>query len=763
MVNSNESVENDDESFYSSNASHLGKSRRWLWLSAALGLAISAASSKGSMGSFLFSIVFVALLIGAMDWFLRRQLKPGQALVTLSQEGVESPIFAGKTKRYLWKDLVSVSVESNQNVHRLQFVLAESLGLPDKRNFWNGLNDARPAISLSAFEPHMQEGLLQAINRRLQQRRSDAGLEPQSLVNPLTEEREFQERLKSFAPIPWITYLIIAINVLIWGVTVFYGAGLVQAPADKLLHWGGNAASAVQHGEWWRLLTATFLHSGVMHLAMNMLGLVGAGIIVERIYGHRLFALIYLGSALMGSALSLHFSAQHAVSVGASGAVFGVTGALLVAVFQHRKQLPKTFGKQTLSSIGFFIVYSLMQGFAKQGIDNAAHVGGLLGGCLSAFILPERFDMVHFKSTFTKRAIAALAIVGAATASLAAMAPRATIDQARIFASNEILAQSFKRFDEGLKTLQQEQISIKAGKLSELEADERSRTVHAPVFRRVADELSLVVLRPGDPREQFSKDIQRMAELFSESLAMETVFNQESKKLEPTNPERAAQIDEEIGRTSERVMKFLDSTKGKGPAAKPVRDAGSATNEKAKPSSANQWPFDLDAFQGGMSVQEVRTLAQSKGYSLKCYGNLRSEESVRRDDKSACSVAIENAWGVPASMTAFTFGDDGLRTQLLRFPEASWPQVRQQLDQMGQHLPQAFGIDPETRGAVSGWRMNSGLVFAAAPPKGKELTVLWTAKKVVAIDHCPNQGVAAKRIRQSYSVPIKQLWPEIDC
>lgn len=581
------------------------------------------------MGSLLFSMAFLALLFGVIDWFLRRQLRPGQALVTLDQAGIESVIFTGRTKRYLWKDVVSVSVESSQNVARIQFVLSESLGLPDKRNFWNGLNNARPAIPLSPFEPQVQERLLQAVNRRFQQYRTDAGLEPQSLVNPLLEEREFQEHLKSFAPIPWITYLIIAINILTWGITVLYGAGFGQAPADKLLLWGGNAASEIQRGEWWRLLTATFLHSGVMHLAMNMLGLVGAGIIVERIYGHRLFALIYLGSGLMGSALSLHFSAQHAVSVGASGAVFGITGALFVGIFQHRKKLPKASSKQAISSIGMFIVYSLLQGSAEQGIDNAAHVGGLLAGCLFAIILPERFDMAHFKSTFTKRATAAFAIVSATTIGLAAMAPRATTDQARIFASNEIIAQAFKQFDEGVKTLQQEQISIKAGKLSELEADERSRIVHAPVFRKVAAELSQVVLRPGDQRGPFLKDVQRMAELLSESLAMESVFNEESKKFESTNPERAARIEEEFGRINERAMKFLNPTKSKESTEKLARDAGSTASVETKLSSAKGWPLDLDSFQGGMSVQEVRALVQTKGYSLKCYGNLRSGEMTR--------------------------------------------------------------------------------------------------------------------------------------
>lgn len=111
-----------------------------------------------------------------------------------------------------------------------------------------------------------------------------------------------------------------------------------------------------------------------MHVAMNMLGLYSAGIWVERIYGKRLFTLVYLASGLMGSVLSLYFSAQNAVSVGASGTVFGVTGAFLVAVAQNRSRLPKLFSQQTLSGMGLFIVYSLLQGFGTQGIDNAAHI-----------------------------------------------------------------------------------------------------------------------------------------------------------------------------------------------------------------------------------------------------------------------------------------------------------------------------------------------------------------------------------------------------
>ena len=556
--------------FYSSGKSQTGKAQKWLWASALAGLLASLAIQKNSTGLPMLTIITFVILFGGIWLFLRSLLKPGQALVTVNRDFIESLLFRGDTKRYPWSEIAAVSFNAQGNTRFLEFRLTDKEGRPDKRNFWNGVNYARPSIQLAVFDELTQEQMLEAIKHCMEKQAPANGRAIGELVNEIAIEREFQERLKAMAPVPWITYSLIAMNGLIWLLTLFMGAGFASAGADRLLIWGGNAASEVQRGEWWRLLSATFLHSGFMHVMMNMIGLAAAGITVERIYGHRLFALIYFGSGLSGSALSLHFAAQNAVSVGASGAVFGVTGALLVAVFQHRDKLPKTFSKQTISGLSIFILYSLMQGFAKQGIDNAAHVGGLLGGCLCAFILPERFDMANFNSTFAKRAVAALLMIATATVGLAAMAPRATIDQARIFASNEILIQSLKRFDEGMKALQQEQIDIKAGKLSEQDADDRSRIVHAPVFRQVADDLSKLAFRPGDPREQFTKDIQHMSELLFETLAMESVFNEETRKFEPINPGRAAIIDDELIKMTERMTKSLNSIKNKGTLERPA-------------------------------------------------------------------------------------------------------------------------------------------------------------------------------------------------
>jgi len=135
----------------------------------------------------------------------------------------------------------------------------------------------------------------------------------------------FANRRRALARQPWVSYALVLLNVAVWLLTLASGAALMQAPADQMLVWGGNAASEVQRGQWWRLLTAVFLHSGLMHLTMNMAALLCTGPTVERVVGSRRFLLLYLGAGLAGSALSLHFSAQHSTAVGASGAAKGAS------------------------------------------------------------------------------------------------------------------------------------------------------------------------------------------------------------------------------------------------------------------------------------------------------------------------------------------------------------------------------------------------------------------------------------------------------
>lgn len=545
--------------FFTSWKSRLGKIRRNFWLGSLFFLVLTGVLLK-SWNTFVWIAGFVIALMLLIEWLVRRQMQFGKAFVTLDSQGVEAHALQGKIKRINWTDIVSVAVESIQGNSFLKFQLTNTPEHPDRRRLL-GSNPAQPMLPLNGLTEESQTDLLRVLNEGLQRYSSPDDSKVREVVDTLAAEKALQDRLRLLTPIPWVTYFLVAANVLIWFYGLFQGASFIQTPADKLLLWGGNAASEVQRGDWWRLLSATFLHGGLMHLTMNMIGLVSVGILVERIYGHRLYALVYLGAGLIGSALSLHFSAQTAVSVGASGAIFGITGALLVAVYQHRDSLPSTFSKNMVSSLLVFIIYSLIQGFAKQGIDNAAHVGGLLGGAMLAFLLPERFDMEHFMTHWKKRAVLGGVLALLMTLGLEMTAPSAAIDLRRQFDGQVAFQQAIEAMVAAGKMMQQEQADIKSGKISELDADTRSRAVFAPMFRQVNQKFSEVDMPPTDKRLPLVLEYIHMTNLLVETLEMQSVYHADTGKIEPIDPLRAAQINTEIGVSGAKIQQLVQTLK----------------------------------------------------------------------------------------------------------------------------------------------------------------------------------------------------------
>ncbi len=182
-------------------------------------------------------------------------------------------------------------------------------------------------------------------------------------------------------------HALIAVNVVVFLAMLADGAGLMQADSAVHLRWGANFGPLTKEGEWWRLLASTFLHFGLIHIAMNMWALWGAGGLVERLYGNVTFLAIYLFAGLTGSFASLYWNADKVVSAGASGAIFGVYGALAAFVLRQPGSVPQSVLKSITASTLAFIVYSVAFGVAVAGIDNAAHAGGLFGGFFAGLLL----------------------------------------------------------------------------------------------------------------------------------------------------------------------------------------------------------------------------------------------------------------------------------------------------------------------------------------------------------------------------------------
>lgn len=147
----------------------------------------------------------------------------------------------------------------------------------------------------------------------------------------------------------------------------------------------------VTQGKWYMLFTSMFYHFSIGHLANNMIILFFIGNQVEQLMGHGKYLLLYLGSGLAGGFCSMYHilqAGEHTVSGGASGAVFGVIGALLWIVIRHKGRM----GEITLKRMFLMLALSLYYGFTGTGIDNVAHVGGLLGGFLLAVVLYRKPD-----------------------------------------------------------------------------------------------------------------------------------------------------------------------------------------------------------------------------------------------------------------------------------------------------------------------------------------------------------------------------------
>ncbi len=183
------------------------------------------------------------------------------------------------------------------------------------------------------------------------------------------------------------TSFLITLNLLIALAMFVANTGRSASASSLQLEWGANFGPATTDGEWWRLATAMFLHFGPLHLAMNMLALWDSGRLVERWFGPARFVTLYVASGLSGNLLSLVVHGDRAVSGGASGAIFGIYGALLVFLLSERKRLHAAEFQWMFWGAAAFAILALTFGLLIPGIDNAAHLGGLLAGGGVGFVL----------------------------------------------------------------------------------------------------------------------------------------------------------------------------------------------------------------------------------------------------------------------------------------------------------------------------------------------------------------------------------------
>lgn len=198
-------------------------------------------------------------------------------------------------------------------------------------------------------------------------------------------QRETKELLNFLIPQDgyFITMILIYLNIAVFIFMVLSGHGFVSFKGQDLLNWGANFGPLTKNGQWWRLMTCTFLHGGIMHLIMNLSGLLFVGVFLEPILGRRYFLIVYLLTGIFASLTSIFWN-NNIISVGASGAIFGLYGIFIS--FMIFKIFTPEFSKVFLLSTIAFVGINLVMGFTG-GTDNAAHIGGLLSGFIIGVLI----------------------------------------------------------------------------------------------------------------------------------------------------------------------------------------------------------------------------------------------------------------------------------------------------------------------------------------------------------------------------------------
>jgi membrane associated rhomboid family serine protease len=225
-----------------------------------------------------------------------------------------------------------------------------------------------------------------------------------------SRQRTRVTRLRDSTTDPVLTYALIAINTIVELASAASGSGLGSGGVGgKIDHYGDLSRTAIEHGDYWRLVTSGFLHAGLLHLLFNMYALYVLGTLLEPAIGRLRFGALYAVSLLAGSLGALVGVPADQVTVGASGAIVGMLGAAFVyARGRGTTQLQR--------SLLIWIVFLLVYSFAVPGIAVGGHIGGLVGGTLTAlamFELPRRVPVPAVATYAIAIALGAASVVGA--------------------------------------------------------------------------------------------------------------------------------------------------------------------------------------------------------------------------------------------------------------------------------------------------------------------------------------------------------------
>lgn len=312
---------------------------------------------------------FIALVIDAahkLGWYLR-YLSHAEIFISTKdgtlKDNYELAIGIKETGAMIMsKSLSSELMDGGKNKkYVLQFI--EELDLLRQTMTEEELDEKY--FHVSPYVQHYNRHLIERTNRTL-----DTG----------------KDILKIFVPSKgfFITPLLIDLNILMFILMSATGVDFIEPNSKDLLLWGANLKTLTINGEWWRLISCCFIHIGVIHMLMNMYALFFIGLLLEYRMGAIRFLVVYLATGVIASTASLWYH-DMTISAGASGAIFGMYGVFLALLSTNL--IEKENRTNLFLSIGIFVLYNLMSGLNATGIDNSAHIGGLISGAIAGYLM----------------------------------------------------------------------------------------------------------------------------------------------------------------------------------------------------------------------------------------------------------------------------------------------------------------------------------------------------------------------------------------
>jgi rhomboid protease GluP len=182
-----------------------------------------------------------------------------------------------------------------------------------------------------------------------------------------------------------VTHVLVAINVAVFVLMIVSGASPIEPSLSQLIRWGADWGPLTLGSQPWRVLTSNYVHGGIIHIGFNMWCLWSLGQLAERLFDRRTYLLVYTLSGIAGSVVSLWWHPM-VVGVGASGAIFGLAGAVLAVLYFGHLSISREAVKPIMKSLLAFVGYNLLFGL-RPGTDNSAHLGGLAGGLFLGLVI----------------------------------------------------------------------------------------------------------------------------------------------------------------------------------------------------------------------------------------------------------------------------------------------------------------------------------------------------------------------------------------